>query len=69
MKPQRITIPDLFSMWIGTVEAKLQRALLEREITWTKRNLELIDREIAEKLTAKRELQSKLMNLTMERRG
>lgn len=61
------TMPDLLGIFLGKIEKKLSDCLLEYEIKWTRRNLELTEREIAEKLETKRDLSKRLMNLEMER--
>lgn len=63
------TMPDLLGLFLRRLEERWNAWLLEREIKWTRRNLELTEREIAEKLQAKRDLSTRLMNLELERRG
>lgn len=61
------TMPDLLGLFLGKIEKRLGDWMLEREIKWTRRNLELTEREIADKLRTKRDLSKRLMNLEMER--
>ena len=68
MSADKITLAELFSMAVKKAEDRFDSYMLEREIKWTRRHLNLIDREISGKLAAKNAMQAHLMLLLRERK-
>lgn len=64
---QEITMPELLGMWISKMLESHRRYQIKHAIHRAQRNLELINREIAEQLEAKRHTQQELMQLRAER--
>lgn len=60
---------QIISLWPARLVVVFRRALLEIEIRNAERDLALTQREIAEKLEAKRHLTLHLLNLKAEQRG
>jgi hypothetical protein len=60
---------NLFQMLTQRIVAAYHRYQVEREISWTQRNLEVLARQIADGLEAKRYLQWHLVNLKIQRKS
>jgi len=60
-------MPELLSMWVKKIVESHRRYQIEHAIHRAQRNLDLINREIAEKLDAKRHTHHELMQLRAER--
>ena len=68
MSADKITLTELFAMAVKKAEDRFDAYMLEREIKWTRRHLDLIDREVSDKLAAKNAMQAHLMLLLRERK-
>jgi len=62
-----ITMTGLLQLSLAALWLRVRKALNAYEMRVVERDLELTNREIAEKLAAKRELQNMHINLRLER--